>query len=259
MSNETRWAHGRLFTRLPLAAGLVAAGALAGGGVVWASGSASSEISACVEPRTGYLVYGRSCGGESLVLSQQGPQGLQGPAGPQGAPGAKGDTGRGFEPPTAAEIQVRNDPPKGLEAAAGKPNLAKLAKVKPSLAAGGIWAFSAFHDEEVSLTSIKDAFNPKEAAHLDVPAGKYVVVAKVDSLSEDYDLLGFVVCTLVAGVDTDTASTRGDSTLALTVVHGFEDPARIVLRCVGFGSLLRHAKITALRVDVLKNVHVTPG
>ena len=109
------------------------------------------------------------------------------------------------------------------------------------------------------LSSIKDAFNPKEAAHLDVPAGKYVVVSKADVWSEDYDVLGFVVCTLVAGVDTDTSSTRGDSALALTVVHGFADPARIALRCVGFGSKLRHAKITAIRVDVLKNVHVEAG
>jgi hypothetical protein len=258
MSNRTGSRYGIFLKRLPLAAGLVAVGALGGVGVVRASSSAS-EISACVEPRTGYLVYGRSCGGENVVWSQQGPQGPAGPAGAQGAPGAKGDTGKGIEPPPAAEVQLRNDPPKGLHAATGKPNLAKLAKLKPTLAAGGVWAFSAFRDEELSLSSIKDAFNPKEAAHLDVPAGKYVVVSKADVWSEDYDVLGFVVCTLVAGVDTDTSSTRGDSALALTVVHGFADPARIALRCVGFGSKLRHAKITAIRVDVLKNAHVEAG
>ena len=109
---------------LPLAAGLVAIGALSGGGLVWAHGNAT-EISACVEPRTGYLVYGRSCGGANITWSQQGPAGpagQAGPAGPQGAPGPKGAAGKGIEA-SPAEIQLRNHPPKGLRAAPGKPDL----------------------------------------------------------------------------------------------------------------------------------------
>jgi len=258
MSKKTGWRHSHVLKTLPLAAGLVAVGTLVGGGLVWARGTAS-EVSACVEPRTGYLVYGRSCGGESLTWSQQGPAGPQGQAGPQGAAGPKGDRGKGLEPPSAAEIQAHKNPPKGLKAAPGKPNLAKLAKLKPSLSAGGVWAFSSFHDQEVQFNSIQGGFAPKGVAHLDVPAGKYVVVAKADGWSESYDTLGFVACYLVAGVDFDTSSTRGDSTLALTVVHSFAKPGQIALRCVGFGSVLTHVKITAIRVDVLKNVYVATG
>jgi hypothetical protein len=243
---------------LPLAAALVFAGALSGGGVVWARGTAA-EISACVEPRTGYLVYGRSCGGASIVWSQEGPVGPQGPAGPQGTPGPRGAAGKGSEPPSAAEIKVRNHPPKGLKATPAKPNLARLAKLKPSLASGGVWAFSSFHDQQVVLSSVKDAFVPRDVSHLDVPAGKYVVAAKADTYSESYDHLGFVDCTLVAGVDTDTSWVTGDGNLALTVVHTFKEPARIVIRCIGLGSRLSHLKMTAIRVDVLKNVYVEAG
>jgi hypothetical protein len=243
---------------LPLAAVLVAVGALSGGGLVWAQGSAN-EISACVEPRTGYLVYGRSCGGSSIVWSQEGPAGVQGPAGPQGAPGPRGAAGKGVEPPPAAAIQLRNHPPKGLKAAPGKPDLVRLAKLKPSLGSDGIWAFSSYHDQDVPFPSIKDGFTPKLVSHLDVPAGKYVVVAKADGSTEIYDVLGFVVCSLVAGLDSDTSSFRGDGNLALTVVHAFAEPGRIAFRCSGFGSLVRRIKITAIRVDVLKNVYVEAG
>ena len=252
MSSKTGRTLSHLRRTLPLAAALVAVGALSGGGLVWARGTAA-EISACVEPRTGYLVYGRSCGGASIAWSQEGPVGPQGPAGPQGA------AGKGIEPPSAAEIQLRNHPPKGLKAVPGKPNLARLAKLKPNLGSGGVWAFSSFHDEFVPLASVKDGFTPKLVSHLDVPAGKYVVVAKADGHTETYNELGFVLCSLVAGVDSDTSSFDGDGNLTLTVVHGFAEPGRIALRCTGFGAALRYVKITAIRVDVLKNVYVEAG
>ncbi len=249
--------YGRLLKLLVVASGLVAIGALTGGGIVWAR--TTSDVSACVEPRTGYLVYGRSCGGDTLTWGQQGPAGTQGPAGPQGAVGPKGDTGKGIEPLTPAEIQIRKHPPKTLTAVPGKPNSAKLARLAPSLGAGGVWAFSSFHDQELPLTSLKDAFGGKQVAHLDVPSGKYVVIAKVDDLSESYDQYGFVACSLVAGLDSDMSSTRGDSTLALTVVHSYPKAGRIALRCAGFGSVVTHVKITAVRVDVLKNAYVATG
>jgi hypothetical protein len=252
MSSKPGRMSRRLRRTLPLAAGLVAIGALSGGGLVWAHGSAT-EISACVEPRTGYLVYGRSCGGANLTWSQEGPAGPAGPTGPKGA------AGKGIEPPSAAEIQLRTHPPKGLRAAPGKPDLARLAKLKPSLGSGGVWAFSSWHDQAVSLASLKDAFTPKVVSHLDVPAGKYVVVAKADGFSETYDELGFVACALVAGVDSDTSSFKGDSNLTLTVVHSFPQPGQIVLRCSGFGAVLKDVKITAIRVDVLKNAPVEAG
>ena len=258
MSGETGRMRGHLRRMLPLAAALVALGALSGGGIVWARGVAT-EIRACVEPRTGYLVYGQSCGGASIVWSQEGPAGPAGAAGPQGVPGPRGAVGNGLEPPSAAEIQVRKHPPKGLRAVPGKPDLARLAKLKPSLGSGGVWAFSSFHDQDVSLASLKDAFTPKQVSHLDVPEGKYVVVAKADTYSEYWDENGFVACSVVAGVDTDYASSKGDSNMALTVVHAFTEPARIAFRCVGLSSIVRHVKITAIRVDGLKNVAVEAG
>jgi hypothetical protein len=260
MSTETGRMRSHLRRTLPLAAGLVAIGALSGGGLVWAHGNAT-DISACVEPRTGYLVYGRSCGGANITWSQQGPAGpvgQAGPAGPQGAPGPKGAAGKGIEA-SPAEIQLRNHPPKGLRAAAGKPDLGRLAKLKPSLAGDGVWAFASFNDQDVLLTSLKTAFDPKGITHLDVPAGKYVIFAKAYGYAYPEDVLGFVLCTVVAGADSDTSGMRGTSTLALTVVHSFAEPGRIALRCAGFASLLKNAKITAIRVDVLKNAYVEAG
>ena len=258
MSRKTGAMHRHLGKTLLLAVALVAVGALSGGGLVWARGSAT-EISACVEPRTGYLVYGHSCGGSTIVWSQEGPAGPAGPAGPQGAAGPRGAAGKGIEPPSPAEIQFRNHPPKGLKAVPGKPDLVRLAKLKPSLGGGGVWAFSSFHDQDVAFPSLKDAFNSKLVSHLDVPAGKYVVVAKADGFTESYDDLGLVSCALVAGVDSDASSFRGDSNVALTLVHAFAEPGRIAFRCSGFRSVVRHMKITAIRVGVLKNVYVEAG
>ena len=243
---------------LPLAAALVFVGALSGGGLVWARGTAA-EISACVEPRTGYLVYGRSCGGASIAWSQEGPVGPQGPAGQQGATGPPGATGRGIEPPSAAVIKLRNQPPKGLKAVPGKPNLAQVAKLKPSLGAGGVWAFASFHDQDIHFKSLETAFTPKGIAHLDVPAGKYVVFAKAYAHSYGNVYQGWLVCSLVAGTDSDTSASIGTNSQALTVVHAFAVPARIAFRCAGIETLLRHVKITAIRVDGLKNTYVEAG
>jgi Collagen triple helix repeat (20 copies) len=93
----------RIFSKAPVALCLVVFGALVGGGIVWAKGQ--SQITACVEPRTNYLKYGSSCGGQELTWNTEGPQGPkgdpgpagargpQGPAGPQGQPGARGAAG----------------------------------------------------------------------------------------------------------------------------------------------------------------------
>ena len=78
--------------RTALSIALFALGALVAGGVVWAQ--TPSEITACVEPRTGYLRIGGSCaGGQTLVWNQQGPKGDAGAAGPKGDTGSKGDAG----------------------------------------------------------------------------------------------------------------------------------------------------------------------
>ena len=78
--------------RVALSVALVALGALLAGGVVWAQ--TPSEITACVEPRTGYLRIGGSCaGGQTLAWNQQGPKGDAGAAGPKGDAGPRGEAG----------------------------------------------------------------------------------------------------------------------------------------------------------------------
>ena len=73
------------------ALGLVALGALAGGGgVVWAQ--SPSQINACAERTTGYLKLG-SCAGTPLMWNVQGPKGDAGPQGPVGPQGPAGPPG----------------------------------------------------------------------------------------------------------------------------------------------------------------------
>ena len=92
---------------------LVAVGAFAGGGIVWARGSAS-QISACVEPRTNYLKLGDSCGGQQLTWNTEGPAGPKGdpgPAGPQGAPGPAGPPGPGGLSETQVSAKLAQERP----------------------------------------------------------------------------------------------------------------------------------------------------
>jgi hypothetical protein len=57
--------------RIASSAALVGLGALVAGGVVWAQ--TPSEISVCVEARTGYLRIGGSCaGGHTLTWNRHG-------------------------------------------------------------------------------------------------------------------------------------------------------------------------------------------
>jgi Collagen triple helix repeat (20 copies) len=112
------WARARIFSKVLAALCLVALGALIGGGIVWARGN-ESQINACVEPRTNYLKFGTSCGGQQLTWNTEGPQGpkgdpgpsgaqgAQGSAGPQGPPGARGPAGRTGPKGDPNVLQVR--------------------------------------------------------------------------------------------------------------------------------------------------------
>ena len=82
------WARARIFSKAPAALCLVVFGALIGGGIVWARGN-QSQISACVEPRTNYLKFGSSCGGQQLTWNTEGPQGPKGDARTGWAAGGK--------------------------------------------------------------------------------------------------------------------------------------------------------------------------
>ena len=243
-------------------------GALLGGGVVWAHASAS-EISACVEPRTGYLVYGRSCSGQQVTWNTVGPQGpkgdkgdpgAKGDPGPKGEPGPKGDSAKGQL--TDAEIRYRNTPPKGVVPASGKPDVAKLGKLRAELL-DGVWAFSAFHDQPVNIVNyVPNALvNKTVVAHLDVPAGKYVAIATAGVAGTWLlDASGSAFCDLVAGGDVDSAGSDIAGSMTATVVHAFSAPGRIELRCMDFGDVRPLGiKITAIRVDHLRNTYVAAG
>ena len=256
--------HTRAKALLGLSAA-VATGALLGGGVVWARGSAG-EISACVEPRTGYLVYGRSCGGQQVTWSTEGPKGDKGDPGPKGDPGAKGEPGpKGDSAKTQLndpEIRYRNGPSKGAQPVAGKPDLAKLGKLKLG-PLDGVWAFSAFHDQAVNIVNYAPnaLVNKTVVAHLDVPAGKYVAIATAGVVGTWLlDLAGGAYCELVAGGDFDSTGADIGGSLTATVVHAFAAPGRIELRCMDFADVRPVGiKITAIRVDHLTNTYVASG
>jgi hypothetical protein len=246
--------------RIGKVAALVVLGVLIGAGAVWARGN-TSEISACVEPRTNYLKFGNSCGGQQLTWNIQGPQG---PAGP------KGDPGSAPAQASKAEVAARANLP-DLKKVVGKPNLAALAKQK--IPTAGVIALSAWHDEAVEIPSLLNALsNPSVpystvVAHLDVPAGKYVVVAKARALNLNTKLYlpddtAGVLCSLVAGADYDMGNATHWNMLSLTVVHVFSKAGRIDLNCTGATinpMALGAVKITAIRVGSLKNVYVPTG
>ena len=239
---------------------LLALGALAGGGVVWARGTASA-INACVEPRTGYLKLGTSCGG-----GQQLTWNAEGPAGP------KGDPGKGPTRASKAEVVARTTPLARLKRVTGRASAAKLGKLGAS--ASGTLALSAWHDEPVVIPSILNKLgNSSEpwettVAHLDVPAGKYVVVAKARALNTNpglytVDETAGVLCFLAAGADSDIGGATHWNMLSLTVVHVFPKPGRIELNCtratVQSVMALENVKITAIRVTTLANGYVATG
>lgn len=69
--------------------GLAVAG-LVGAIIARAATQDTSQITACVEAKTGYLYLAKSCAGSSLTWSQAGPQGATGAPGPAGPPGPPG-------------------------------------------------------------------------------------------------------------------------------------------------------------------------
>jgi hypothetical protein len=248
-----------------------------GRGIVWARGAAS-PVNACVEPRTGYLKLGSSCGGgQQLTWNVEGPagpagpKGDPGPTGPAGPAGPKGDQGKGPAKASKAEVVARTTPLARLKHVTGRASAAKLGKLGAST--GGTLALSAFHDDPVVIPSILNKLgtsSPWEmtVAHLDVPAGKYVVVAKALAMNTSpntysIDETAGVLCFLAAGVDSDAGSATHWNTLSLTVVHAFAKPGRIELNCtsatVQTVMALENVKITAVRVATLSNGYVAAG
>jgi hypothetical protein len=121
--------------------------------------------------------------------------------------------------------------------------------------------FSA-HKESFQLTA--PPASPVSATHLDLPAGSYVIFAKLWST---YSIPGgfadTVECRLVAGGDSDRTWVTQDavlaySSIALNVVHQFTAPGTADLICRhllgGKDSTLFDIKITAIRLATVSNV-----
>jgi hypothetical protein len=114
------WTRARIFSKAPAAVFLVALGALVGGGIVWAQGN-QSQITACVEPRTNYLKFGSSCGGQQLTWNIEGPQGPKGDSGPAGAQGVQGPAGLQGQPGKRGPAG-----PAGRKGPKGDPNVLRV-------------------------------------------------------------------------------------------------------------------------------------
>lgn len=163
-----------------------------------------------------------------------GKTGATGPAGPQGVQGKEGAQGK--EGPTG---------------------------IGP--------AFSAFHDGSVEITS-NEANKQTSVATLDgLPAGKYVINAKLYTFDENVTE-DVVICRLAAEGDSDEVITRTSSsakagfadsiaTFPLQIVHQFNSTGSATVSCyVSSGEhkliFANHTKITAIQVSALTNTGV---
>jgi hypothetical protein len=121
-------------------------------------------------------------------------------------------------------------------------------------------AFSTFKD---SFTLTTQANQRVTVARLPVPAGRYVVVAKLYLGPPTSGLSEAVMCDLTAGADFDRSTVNHDATIAFVsasfnVVHRYKMPGTVFLRCThafSSGSApVQFIKITAIRVETLSNV-----
>ena len=121
--------------------------------------------------------------------------------------------------------------------------------------------FSVFKDN-FQLTTQANVLMP--VAHLDLPAGSYVIVAKLYAgvPVAQQGFLETVRCDLVAGTDFDRAFYDHDArtafgVLSLNVVHQFASAGSVSLNCghafVNGSTTLNFIKITAIRVASLSN------
>jgi hypothetical protein len=166
----------------------------------------------------------------ALNFNQTGPQGPQGLQGPQGATGATGAAG----PQGPAG-------PEGLQGAPG-----------PAGASGTSTAYFARQNGSTYLDPSQTQILSK-----DVPAGSYVINAKVVVVNRSFGSEQTIVCSLGSGVDTSTVSSRATSQiLVLQDAMTFSAPATITLTCTTFGgfpfsTLTESGVLTAIKVDAI--------
>lgn len=152
----------------------------------------------------------------------QGPQGIQGPVGPQGPQGPQGTQGP--------------QGPQGPQGATG---------------ATGASGTSAAYFAENNFATVTNA--GKTIISKNVPAGSYVINAKLQADNVDFDGAQNIGCSLSTG---DTATIRVEeypfnTIIALQNVATFNAPATITLTCGGFDFWIKNAVLTAVKVDAI--------
>jgi hypothetical protein len=124
-------------------------------------------------------------------------------------------------------------------------------------------AFSGFHDAPVTVASA----SLTSIGSLVVPAGNYVIFAKMWATNNSTTGAVLLDCELIAGADFDETRARlgqpgvssasaNAQALAFNVVHTFAAAAEIDLQCNTSGASVSFAdlKITAIQVGSLSNV-----
>jgi hypothetical protein len=123
-------------------------------------------------------------------------------------------------------------------------------------------AFSTFHDDAISMPDALDAAgNP--IATLNIPqAGSYVIMAKLQAFNASLNASPSDHCTLTAGgdvdqqfFDVDSAGVDDQEPVPLQVVHTFDSPGSVDLRCTDLGGGLVQAEFT--RITAIQVAHVT--
>lgn len=194
-----------------------------------------SNAAVVCKKKSGAMFVRESCKAKEAPVDL-GALGAVGPAGPSGPKGDKGDKGDGG----AAGAPGQD----GADGVAGLPG--------PS---------DGFATSVASTGTIPLGTAAASVAHLDLPAGKYLITAKA---GVNGGALFIALCTLTAGTDVDTAGDLagsagfvGDpSMLNLAMAHEFATPGRVDLNCNGTpaGGWVQWIRLQAIRVGTLMTV-----
>jgi hypothetical protein len=144
----------------------------------------------------------------------------------------------------------------GLKKAAGTHVVGQTGPTGPSGAASMGAGYSAFK----TIGAIPAGARAAVAQLDNIPAGNYVIFAKLHVVQSPLAPAASVECRLETGADfdeSDLSVAPGNSgSMSLNVVRSFSGPGSAVLRCSGGGQApeARYTKITAIQVDTLRNL-----
>lgn len=219
------------------------------GGVAVAAPGGGGSIQGCYDARGQLRVVdtGAACaaGETPLNWNQQGRDGPAGPAGERGPAGAPGTTAALGGPDTADQAVVKT---------AAKPIAKPKKKIKLKIAPTGE-PTNAFAAKRQGFGFAQTgSFDPHPTvARLDVPAGRYFVLAKGLAYGEEPLLQIGGGCVLDAGGPYDAMSLRPGETMVLTLLASFAKPSGIELRCARRSArLLGLSGVTISAINVAK-------